>query len=165
MARTLCGRWINQDYSQLSHIFQITKTQTFQAKYYLTACLITRIYKDDKSRWTLRELKQWIHYVMWSGVQHIYLCDHNQMDSERLDKPLAKYIKYKLVTYYNTFNRVRPVVKAHVDCWNHVINKHGRDSVWQLGFDMDEYPFVHDDVNEGFLKRYLLKVCWQSNVT
>ena len=68
-------------------------------KHFLSAVLRVRLYKEDKARWTLPELKQWMHYQFLAGTEHIYLCNHFLHESEILTEPLKRYIELGLVTY------------------------------------------------------------------
>ena len=84
--------------------------------YFLTELLQVRIYEDDKAKWTLKELKQWMHYIFLAGVQHIYLCDHFLYEHEKLDVPLKKYIDAGLVTYLPR-GSVRDAMTAQTQCY------------------------------------------------
>jgi hypothetical protein len=114
-----------------------------------------RIYDKDKSRWTIRELKQWIHYMLLAGVEHIFICDHFEHDSERLDRALQKYIDVGLVTYI-AWNAVsRNAMWAQIRCYQRLVKRYRRRHKWQIAVDMDEYPFALNDTKENFLVRYL----------
>ncbi len=69
---------------------RLNKTLTVNGTHYLSEALQVRIYSDDKAKWTLTELKQWMHYLFWAGVTHIFLCDHYKYDSERLETNLTR---------------------------------------------------------------------------
>ena len=123
-------------------------------RYYLSAVLQIRIYNKDRARWTIKELKQWIHYILWTGVEHIYLCDHYRLLSEMLYSRLKTYIDLGLITYL-PWHHIRMPMKAQVDCYQYMIDKYGYDSTWHIAIDMDEYPHVLNDTQEGCLVRYL----------
>ena len=125
-----------------------------KTKFFLTSALQVRIYKADKAKWTIKELKQWLHYMFWAGIEHVYICDHALFPSERLYKPLWQYIKARLVTYIG-WNHTRIAMTAQVTCYQHIIDRFGRDSAWQIAVDMDEFPFMPSDTQENFLSRYL----------
>ena len=128
-------------------------------KYYLSEILMVRIYKHDKAKWTIRELKQWMHYLFFAGIEHIYLCDHYVLSDERLEPLLSKYIDKGLLTYidwpWNASANLGRIMAHQVHCYDHVTKKYGADSMWQTSIDMDEYPFCGEDVHKGFLSRYL----------
>ena len=128
-------------------------------KFYLTTVIMVRIYKHDKAKWTIKELKQWLHYLFYAGVGHVYLCDHFIHFHERLEARLVKYIRMKLLTYiewpWNASLNGGNIMRHQVLCYSHVIQRYGADSRWQMSIDMDEYPFLEDDVKPSFLLNYL----------
>ena len=122
--------------------------------YFLAAAFIVRIYETDKARWTIKELKQWFHYMFYAGVEHIYLCDHFRQESEILKEKLKRYIDHDLITYIPWDVGTHTLPKK-VSCYQHIIDKYKSNTTWQIFIDMDEYPFISNDTEEGFLKRYL----------
>ncbi len=128
--------------------------QNITRKYFLSEILKVRIYKQDKAKWTIKELKQWLHYMLWAGVEHIYLCDHYVNPKESVEKDLHRYIRLHLITYV-PFSQPRNARAAQVQCYKYILSKYKQDSEWQMTTDMDEYPFIHNDTNEAFLARYL----------
>ena len=133
---------------------KLTNTQRQNQTFYLVIALQIRLYKNDKAKWTLRELKQWMHYVFWAGVGHIYLCDHYTYENETLEPLLQRYVKSNLVTYF-PWNKIKHAMSAQVACYQHIIDKYKDRTKWQMAIDMDEYPYVHNDTREGFLIRFL----------
>ena len=134
-------------------------------QYYVTAVIRVRLYKEDKAKWTIAELKQWLHYQFWAGAEHIYVCNHFLKRSERLEIPLKKYINLGLVTLIpwvhmwsapGSKNYWSHNTRNQQACYNHVAFKYGNHSVWQYNFDMDENPYCAGDQSEGFLKRFLM---------
>lgn len=124
------------------------------SSYFLVVAAKVRIYEEDKARWTVKELKQWMHYMFWAGAEHIYLCDHFRNKSEILKEKLQRYIDLSLVTYI-PFDVGPNNHQKQLQCYQHIIDDFKDVSVWQTALDMDEYPYIPDDVSEGFLKRYL----------
>ena len=123
-------------------------------KYQLAEVLQVRIYSEDRAQWSLAELKQWMHYMFWGGVEHIYLCDHYKYEYEMLNRPLQLYIDLGLLTYIPK-HLPRKAMSAQVECYQYVINKYKQVTTWQMAVDMDEYPLVVNDTDEGFLVRYV----------
>ena len=126
-------------------------------KYFLVELLQVRIYAHDKAKWSIRELKQWMHFLFLAGVEHIYLCDHYQQQSECLQEPLKKYIDLKLVTYIS-WKAIKHPMTAQVECYQYIIDTYGNQTRFQMAIDMDEYPYSPVDFGEGFLPRYLKNV-------
>ena len=118
-------------------------------KFYLTTVIIVRIYKNDKAMWTIKQLKQWLHYLFYAGVQHVYLCDHFVQYHERLKENLRRYVDNNLLTYiewpWNASIKFGNIIIHQVQCYNHVICKYRSESRWQMSVDMDEYPFCEND--------------------
>ena len=134
---------------------RLTKCKDIEkTKFFLTSALQVRIYKADKAKWTIKELKQWLHYMFWAGIEHVYVCDHYRFTSESLLYSLKQYIDANLVTYI-AWNHIRIPMTAQVSCYQYIIDEFGADAVWQIAVDMDEYPFMPNDTNENFLSRYL----------
>jgi len=118
-----------------------------------------RIYDEDEARWTVRELKQWLHYMLLAGVEHFYVCDHYASESERLDGELSRYIDAGLVTYMpwgkNSAAGSGSPLRAQIRCYQRLVTRYRRRHRWQIAVDVDEYPFSPNDTRENFLARYL----------
>jgi len=122
-----------------------------------------RIYSGDEARWTVKELKQWLHYMLLAGVEHFYVCDHFASDSERLDGALKRYIDAGLLTYIAWDQRsaaagAGDALTAQTRCYQRLITRYRRRHRWQIAVDVDEYPFSPNDTRENFLACYLDQV-------
>ena len=62
------------------------KTREIIREIRIDAVLVVRIYRHDKAKWTTFELDQWAKYMMYAGVQTIYLYDCHMTDNESLKK-------------------------------------------------------------------------------
>ncbi len=125
-----------------------------KTRYFVTVAIRVRIHKKDKAKWTIKELKQWLHYLFYAGVEHVYLCDHFLSPEEELQSRLHRYINAKLLTYI-PWNNEENSNASQNKCYQSIIDRYGNCSVWQIAIDMDEYPYVLSDISEGFLIRYL----------
>ncbi|KAL3880081.1 hypothetical protein ACJMK2_032350 [Sinanodonta woodiana] len=129
--------------------------------YFLVEILMVRVYEDDKARWTLKELKQWLHYILWAGVEHVYMCNHYDKGSEKLSSSLTKYIESGILTCidwpWNASSNFGDIKNHQMECYNSVFHRFGHTAKWIITIDMDEYPFCKNDVDEGFLNRYIQK--------
>ncbi len=124
-------------------------------QYFLTVVVMCRIYETDKAKWTVRELKQWLHYLFLAGVEHVYYYDEFHYHSERMDIALQKYTQAGIVTYIPWANKPAGIMKVQMMCYQHAIDHYGNLSTWQIAIDMDEYPFSVIDTREGFISRFL----------
>ena len=132
------------------------------AEIFICITLQVRIYSEDEAHWTLRELKQWLHYMLLAGVEHFYICDHFANDSERLDGSLRRYIDAGLVTYIEWDQRSAAgsgsPLTAQTRCYQRLVRRYRRQHRWQIAVDIDEYPFSPSDTRVNFLARYLDQV-------
>ena len=124
--------------------------------YFLTAVLLTRIYEKDKAKLTSAELKMWLQYLRYAGVEHVYIYDAFVYQSESQLPHLKEFLKDGYVTYvdwhkYNPYTISGTQVKAYQNC----INVYQKESQWQAAIDIDEYPFSPRDQSPGFLSRYM----------
>ena len=146
---------------------RLRKSGIQSGPFFLTAVVRVRLYKEDKAKWTVAEFKQWMHYQFWAGVEHIYVCNHFLNESERIEKPLEKYVELGLVTILAWNEPIAlPSSKTYDEdnaenqnaCYQHILKLYSNQSTWQYNFDMDENPYCLDDQEEGFLARYLTDI-------
>ncbi|CAC5414185.1 unnamed protein product [Mytilus coruscus] len=121
--------------------------------FYLAAVILVRIYDTDKAKWTKVELRQWIDYMLYAGVERIYLYDHFKVKSESLRDWC--FANFPYVVGYHDWHDHFPysVIETQMTAYQHAILTYGNSSTWQIQFDMDEYPFMPNDKKQGFLIR------------
>ena len=126
--------------------------------YFLTAVFIVRIYEKDLSELTTAEIKQWLVYLRYAGVEHVYLYDLWYLPGESQREALDVFIREGFLTYtdwhkYNPYVRKRSQLPAYQHCIDHF----GKESEWQAAIDIDEYPFSSDDTDPGFMHHFVNK--------
>ena len=125
--------------------------------YFLTAVLLVRIYAKDLPQLTSREMLQWLMYLRYAGVEHVYVYDAYIFANESQRDALAPLIDEEYVTYIGWHHRAFPYsidgtqVAAYQDC----IDRYGKNFKWQTAIDIDEYPFSVKDKKPGFMKRFI----------
>lgn len=124
--------------------------------YFLTAVLLVRIYEKDKAKLTSKELKMWLQYLRYAGVEHVYVYDAWVNQEESQLSVLNAFIEDGYVTYtdwhiHNPYSISGTQVASYQDC----INNYSDESQWQAAIDIDEYPFSPKDTSAGFLYRYI----------
>ena len=125
--------------------------------YFLTAVLLVRIYVKDKAQLSSREMLQWLMYLRYAGVEHVYIYDAYVFANESQRDALGPLIDEEYVTYINWHHRAFPYsidgtqIAAYQDC----IDRYGKNFKWQTAIDIDEYPFSVKDKNQGFMKRFI----------
>ncbi len=124
--------------------------------YFITAVLLMRIYEKDKAKLTTRELKMWLEYLRYAGVEHVYVYDAWVYERESPLAELDSFLSDGYVTYidwhtHNPYTIAGTQVAAYQDC----IDKYSHENQWQVAIDIDEYPFSPVDTEPGFLFRYI----------
>ena len=124
--------------------------------YFLTAVLLVRIYEKDKAKLTTAEMKMWLQYLRYAGIEHVYIYDAFVYQNESQLPHLREFLKDGYVTYvdwhiHNPYTISGTQVTAYQNC----IDLYKYESRWQAAIDIDEYPFSPVDQSPGFLKRYI----------
>jgi len=118
----------------------------------IDAVLAVRIYRHDKAKWTTFELDQWVKYMIYAGVQTIYLYDCHMTDDEALKKWAASRSNILYIDW-GKYNHPHTLGGTQIRAYQHAIDSYGHLSDWQIAFDMDEYPFSLIDFDAGWLPR------------
>ncbi|XP_033641611.1 uncharacterized protein LOC117301692 [Asterias rubens] len=132
--------------------------------YFLTAVLLVRIYEYDKAQLTTREMLQWLQYLAYAGVEHVYVYDAYLYKNESQNVSLNCFIKNGFVTYVDWSHRAKPkytIGGTQVSAYQHCLDTYGKHSKWQTAIDIDEYPFAPNDKSPGFLTRYLKMISYK----
>lgn len=125
--------------------------------YFLTVVLLVRIYYVDPAKLTTREMLQWLAYLRYAGVEHVYVYDAYIHKNESQVTALKPFLDNGYVTYVDWSHKAYPYtiqgtqVAAYGDC----MRRWGKDTVWQAAIDIDEYPFSKEDTGENFLARFI----------
>ena len=138
----------------------VNRTQV-KPRYFLTAVVLLRIYKDSAARanLTTRELKQWLQYMKYIGVEHVYLYDAFYNEDEAQAKYLNVYLRENYVTYIDWhMHNPYTISGTQVTAYQHCIDNFGSESTWQTAIDIDEYPFSPVDKEPYFLARFVNKL-------
>eukprot|EP00897_Mesotaenium_endlicherianum_P006899 jgi/Mesen1/6237/ME000321S05301 len=131
-----------------------------EQKYYASALIVNRVWKGDQMNITFYEARQWLEYMRYAGVEHVFWYDTAHSPSESQERALRPYIQKGFVTYHH-FQKMYPGTAtlsfhfAQDKSAAHCINSYGMATRWLLVADVDEYPFAPPDPSPGFLDRYL----------
>ena len=117
------------------------------------AVISVRIYKDDKPKWSLFELDQWIEYMIYAGVTKFYLYDTHMTQSESLKTWAHKWADVLVYHDWGMYAHPFSIQGTQVRAYQHAIDHYGANSDWQIAYDMDEYPFSQQDRSRDFLRR------------
>lgn len=122
------------------------------------AVILVRIYDGDKAKWSKKDLKDWLRYLKYAGVAHVYLYDNYLKESESLRSFLREEVG-DFVTYHD-WSKYQPytISGSQISAYHHARNNYKDRSDYQMAWDMDEYPFAQDDMEPGFLLRAVAKL-------
>ena len=124
--------------------------------YFLTALLAVRIYEDDKSELKSIHMKQWLAYLRYAGVEHIYVFDLWELPGESQREELDLFIREGYVTYTDRHDLTPYTLqKTKMPSYQQCIDEYGPESTWQVAIDIDEYPFSSKDTDPGFFHRFV----------
>ena len=131
---------------------------TYNPPYFLTAVLLYRIYETDKAKLATKELKQWLQYLRYIGVEHVYAYDAYVTPDEFQNTALTKFSSDGYITLID-WSKHNPytITGTQVAAYKHCKDKYHTETEWQTAIDIDEYPFSSVDTEPGFLYRYMKK--------
>eukprot|EP00271_Cylindrocystis_brebissonii_P010312 TRINITY_DN26489_c0_g1_i1.p1 TRINITY_DN26489_c0_g1~~TRINITY_DN26489_c0_g1_i1.p1 ORF type:complete len:425 (+),score=32.03 TRINITY_DN26489_c0_g1_i1:31-1275(+) len=131
-----------------------------EKRFYLTAMIVNRIFKEDKMNITFYEIKQWLEYMKYAGVEHVFWYDTAHEPEESQERNFRPYVKKGFVTYHR-FHLMYP---GNLDSGYHFeqdqselhcLNEYGGSTKWLINVDVDEYVFSPTDQTPGFIERLL----------
>lgn len=124
--------------------------------YFLTAVLLVRIYVDDKANLTTKELKEWLLYLRYAGVEHVYVYDAWVYETESQLSRLKRFHEDGYITYVDWhIHTPYSIGGTQVAAYQNCIDQFAHENIWQAAIDIDEYPFSPKDTTPGFLRHYV----------
>ena len=100
-------------------------------------------------------VKEFIDYYIKLGVDHIFIYDDNDINSERISDVIDKSYKKYVTIYENKKKIIRNQRNAFTTCYNN--NKKIFD--WFLMIDIDEYLIIVKDRLKNYLSKNIFKKC------
>jgi len=86
---------------------------------------------------------EFIDYYKKLGASKIFIYDNNDVNGERYNILLEKYIKTKFVEIFDYRGLFKPQAKAYNDCYENNKNKYN----WFVFYDIDEYLYFTNFTN------------------
>ncbi|KAL3696902.1 hypothetical protein R1sor_010978 [Riccia sorocarpa] len=146
-----------QDRSMVALPEQDTDGETF----FLAAVIVNRVFKEDLFEITYYECKQWIEYMLYAGVEHIYWYDTAHGEGESQESHLREYVERGILTYHR-FQHLFPGIAGYhvqqIHSYEHFLSNYGSKMKWAVEDDIDEYPFMPSKLNEFFLREYIVYI-------
>lgn len=143
-------------YSGQDECLWVNRTKD-EPPYFLSALVLLRIFKESEKRanLTTREMKQWLEYLRYAGVEHVYLYDAFVTEDEAQKDKLEPFFQDKFITYVDWHEHNPYTLPMQTRGYQDCLDRFGSDSMWQTAIDIDEYPFSPSDTEPGFLTRFV----------
>lgn len=118
----------------------------------LSAVVVLRLFSGDALHFDRTDLKQWMTYMKYAGVDHFYIYDNCLRESECQREYLAQRSDVTYVQWSHS-----DYMSFQTPAYNHHLQTHLPRSKFETLLDIDEFPFMAQDSEPGFLKRHVLR--------
>lgn len=122
-------------------------------RYRMSAVVLLRVFSEDKVKHTFREVWEWMEWMFYGGVEHIFVYDNWHQQDESIATCLQPYVSRGLVTYHDFNHPGKTYAWIQASAYAHWLQTHRQETLWQMTLDFDEYPHIHGDTDAGFLQR------------
>jgi ribosomal protein L30E len=113
-------------------------------------CICTPVKNEN------RYIKEYVEHYKKYGVDKIFLYDNNEVDGERLENVIGKYIKIGLVEVIDYRGKIAQLFHIMNDCYQ----KNYQIYDWLIFFEVDEYIHLSNYTNvKLYLQRDAFKNC------
>ena len=99
--------------------------------------------------------KEFIEYYIKLGINHIFIYDHNEPNTENIIDTVQDIYKSKVSVYKVSFKNITNQSGAFTDCYEN--NKYKYD--WFIMMDFDEYLIIKNDTLQNYLNRPVFNKC------
>lgn len=100
-------------------------------------------------------VKEFIDYYIKLGIEHIFIYDHNDPNTEKIIDKIESRYKNKVTVYETSQKKITNQAGSFTDCYQN--NKFIYN--WFLMVDMDEYLFIVNDSLKNYLSRSIFNKC------
>lgn len=113
-------------------------------------CVCTPVKKEN------RYIKEYVEHYKKYGVDKIFLYDNNNVDGERLENVIGKYIKKGFVEIFDYRGKINPIYNIMNDCYQ----RNYQNYDWLIFFEVDEHIHLSNYTNlKLYLQRDAFKNC------
>lgn len=99
--------------------------------------------------------KEFVEYYIKLGIDHIFIYDDNEKNTEKISNILGRKYKNKVTIYENIRDKIRSQSSAFTNCYHNNLNKYD----WFLMVDMDEYLFIINNTLKNYLSNKIFNKC------
>ena len=100
-------------------------------------------------------VKEFIEYYNKLGIDHIFIYDDFEFNSESIFNFIDKKYLHKVTTYNLKQNNINGQIEAFSDCYKKNNNKYD----WFLMVDMDEFLYIVKDNLKSYLTKKIFNKC------
>lgn len=164
---------INESPSYCVHV-PSKKISKENPRFKLVSSFYVRIYGNDLSELSREDLLQFLTFLKYAGVEHVYIHDNWLKEDEKIFSFLQENARLGQEDSFVTWNDwhdvsaayhekkksspgIVPVYEVEVPAKRDVQKKYSSEFEWWLDMDIDEYVFFKNDMREGFLRRFVEK--------
>ena len=98
---------------------------------------------------------EFVEYHLKLGIDHIYIYDDNDPNTERISESIDDKYKPKITFYENIKKRIHNQSEAFTECYHN----NSKEYDWFLMIDMDEFLFIKNDTLKNYLSNYIFDKC------
>ena len=98
-------------------------------------------------------IKEFVDYYIKLGIDHIFIYDDNEPNTEKFSDVLGSKYKNKITINENTENRNQSKIFTH--CYQNNLNNYD----WFLMVDMDEYLYIVNNTLKNYLSNQMFNKC------
>ena len=100
-------------------------------------------------------VEEFVEYYVKLGVDHIFIYDDNDPNTERIIDAIDDKYKPKVTTYENIKGKIKNQADAFTNCYHTNMKEYD----WFLMIDMDEFLFIVNDTLKNYLSKEIYNKC------
>ena len=100
-------------------------------------------------------VEQFIDYYIKLGIDHIFIYDDNDNNTEKISDCIKNQYKEKVTIYENFQNYIKKQSDAFTNCYSNNYKRYD----WFLMIDMDEYLYIVNNTLKKYLTSNYLNHC------
>ena len=100
-------------------------------------------------------IKEFVEYYFKLGIDHIFIYDDNEPNTEKISDALGSKYNNKITIYENIKERINDQPTAFTDCYQKNLKKYD----WFLMVDMDEYLYIVNNTLKNYLSNQIFNKC------
>lgn len=119
----------------LEGLSEMSSSHSPDSETWSNSIAICSIMRDEN----VTDVKEWLEYYQWLGVDHVFLTDNDSKDSNSIENTLKNAFPSDFLTF-----RTEQTPKAQLKAYAWCASEHREDFNWMAFFDVDEYLLLRD---------------------